>query len=121
MNVRRITFEYLDVSIDVLPAVVAENAVFRAAFAAYVQPYRLAAQLGRLSEDTARRGLAKAYAEGVITGSPTPALCDYGRADWERWLLEHPDEFETIRAVCEVAENFKDQADGEVPEPPAAA
>lgn len=107
---RRIVFEYLDppLRLDVLPADVNVNAVFRAAAITHAQPAALAAMVGRLSEDAARRRLARAYAEGVITGSPTEGYTHYSRDDWCAWLLAHPEEFDRVRGICEVLSNFED-------------
>jgi hypothetical protein len=113
MNLRRLVFQYDDdptnpvngVKIDFLPADPSVNAVFRAALQAHVQPYALSAHLGRLTEPTAIKALAKAYAEGVITGSPCDALMNMTRGDWEQWLIDHPDEFERLREEAEPKED----------------
>lgn len=107
MALRRIVFEYLGVSVDVSEASVERNLIFRAACMTYVQPYSLAAQVGRLGDDVATEALAKAYAAGVVAGSPDPALADLDEQGWVRWLLSHPEEFDQIRAICEHPDNFK--------------
>lgn len=105
---RRINLAYVPIRIDVLPADPEINPVYRAASLAFVQPYSLAASLGRLREETSVRALARAYAEGVICGSPDDEYIYYDREDWVRWLTAHPEEFGTIRSICEVRKNFED-------------
>lgn len=107
MNVRRLRFDYIPVAIDILPADPKVNRIYAAAAMAHVQHLTLASQVGRLSEEVATRALAKAYAEGVIVGSPTPGYEEFDRTDWERWLNENPDEFSQLRSIAEVSENFE--------------
>lgn len=107
MNMRRLRFDYIPIAIDILPADPKVNRIYAAAAMAHVQHLTLAAQLGRVSEDRAEQALAKAYAEGVVVGSPTPGYEHYERSDWERWLLAHRDEFAQLRSIAEVPENFE--------------
>lgn len=106
--VRRIAFEYLDVEIDVLPAIMALNPVYEAACKAWVMPLEWAVRAKRHSEQGSNLALMKAYAEGVVVGSPTPALEDFKPEDWIRWFKEHPEEWQRLRGICEAPENFQE-------------
>ena len=108
MDIRRVRFAYLAgaPAIDVLPADPKANRIFAAALMAHVQPYALAARLGRLAEGTAERSLALAYAEGVVIGSPTSEL-QMDRHGWVSWLLAHPREFAILRSIAEDPEQWK--------------
>lgn len=109
---RRLRFAFEDepeaptngLCIDFYPADPRVNCLFRAAMAAHVQPYMLAARVGRLSEDTATRALARAYAEGVISGSPSEELHCHSTAEWAEWLVANPREFEILREHAEPRE-----------------
>lgn len=108
--VRRINFQYVPIRIDVLRAST-DNPVYRAALMTYIQPFALAARLGRVSEEAATLAWAKVYAEAVIVGSPDDPYVGYDRAAWIQWLTEHPEEFERLRELCTPAENFQDGAE----------
>lgn len=100
--IKRIRFEYLDdLTIDCYEADPGVNAIFRACLMQHVQPHMLAARLGRLSEETATLNLAKAYSQGVISGSPTPGFDAFSHEQWREWLIEHPHEFTSIREALE--------------------
>lgn len=103
MAVRRIRFAYLpgEPAIDCRPPHVDLNLDFRDAVMRNLAPLKLAQRLGRLSETTARRALARAYAEGVVTGSPTAALEQLDTEGWEEWLLANPDEFDELRRLLD--------------------
>jgi hypothetical protein len=87
-------------SVDVMPAIPEVNPLFRAASIAFVRPLSLASALGRVSEHVGRRALVRAYAEGVICGSPSPEADGWGRKEWIAWLEAHPDEFDWIRNLA---------------------
>lgn len=106
--VRRIRFEYLDVDIDVVAAD-PSNMVFGLLVKTHLGPLSLAAELGRLTEETALQKMALIYAEAIIVGSPTPSLEQNTRADWEQWLITHPEEFVSLREICECPDNFVEE------------
>lgn len=122
MNLRRICFPYLSppIKIDVWPADLESNAVYRAACIAWLKPLELAARVGRVDEEAGRTRLAWVYAEGVIQGSPSPQCDGWGRDEWRQWLLDHPEEFDRLRGICEVTTNFEDVPDDAPPRPTAA-
>ena len=110
---RRIRFEYLDgLEIDFRPAVLELNPIFAAGVIQWVQPLQLAAQLPddhprHLSDQRATAALAKAYAIGVMQGSPEPGADAPAKPkQWEEWLIANPAEFESIRAIAEIESNF---------------
>lgn len=112
MRVTRLDMtEDFGVEVDILPAVPEFNPLFNAAATACIKPLSLSAHLGRLSEEVAQEALARAYAEGVIVGSPTPELEHLDREGWYQWLLQHPDEFAIIRSIAEVKRNFDPDAE----------
>lgn len=118
---RRIQFEYLDgLEIDFRPAVLDLNPLFVAASVAWIQPLTLAAQLPEdhprhLGEERANRAMAKAYSMSVMVGSSTSDELDgFTAAEWEAWLLEHPEEFASIRSVAEIRTNFVDETEDEI-------
>ena len=92
----RFQFDDGDVVIDFMLADLATNCIFRASYMAHIQPYEWATRLGRVSDQRNLELLAKVYAEGVITGSPEGEYQDYTVADWEKWLLEHPNQLMTL-------------------------
>lgn len=107
MILRRLVFAYSgDARVDVYPADFELNPAFAAAVEAYVKPYALAEELGRLDEDAARWALARAYAAAVIYGSPDEDLAGLDREGWVSWLLEDPVRFDDLRALCEDRTNF---------------
>jgi len=109
VNQRRVVFEYLDgLAIDIMPADIDLNPVYQAAVLTHLRPYTLAASLGRLSEERSEQLLARVYADGIIVGSPTDGHDKWRQADWEKWLLEHKEEFATLRSVAETPEAFKE-------------
>lgn len=108
MNARRILFEYRNIEIDIFPADPEINMLFRAASMAYLKPLTFASQSGRLSEERAVEALAAAYAEGVISGSPTPELTNLDTLGWRKWLLANPHEFNSLRGIAEHKDNFKE-------------
>ena len=109
MAMRCIEFAYIPARINVMPADPKLNVLFRAASMTYLQPFALAVELGRLTEATALKNLAMAYGEGVIAGSPDEELMDFTPRDWTKWLLDHPEEFEQLKGICEVSSNFVDE------------
>ena len=111
MNIRTISFDYLDVQINVAVADPELNPLYRAASITYVQPISFAIALGRVDEQRATDALARCYAEGVIVGSPTPGLDAYGVKEWYSWLKAHPAEFDQLRGLCEVTANFDPNAE----------
>ncbi len=114
--VRCINFEYLPARIHVLPADLETNLLFRLAAKTHLEPFKVAADLGRLSEETATRNLALAYAEGVIVGSPDDELTKLNQSGWFDWLMSHPDEFDHIRGICEFPANFVDEVPDDDPD-----
>lgn len=116
-TMRQIVFSYIPLSINCLPADPAINPLFRQAGDEHIQPYYLAAESGRLSEETALQYLAIAYAEGVIVNSPDPGFKDFTVPEWVEWLIMNPEDFAILRSICEVTENFidEDDADGNTP------
>ena len=44
----------------------------------------------------------------MVSGSPSPGLTELDTEGWRKWLLEHPEEFKTLRGIAEVEDNFKD-------------
>lgn len=112
MDIRRITFggnfPKPHLSIDCWPPFVDLNPLYRAASMHFVQPYKLAIDAGKLSEESAVRVLAQAYAEGVIAKSPTDGFQDLKGSDWIDWLVEHPDHFADLRAHVEVRRLWDD-------------
>lgn len=99
-----INFEDHGVSFDVGPAFPDLNTLYRAAAFAFVKPYTLSAQLGRISEERSTELLASAYAEGVIFDS-RPAM---SRSEVRDWLIAHPTEFTIIRSYAEHRPNFEE-------------
>lgn len=106
MILRRVELRYLGVEVDVYPAVLGMNPVYEAGIQEYLVPYQLAASVERLTEETAQRALAQLYAAAVIHGSPSITLAGLDREGWVSWLLENPDAFDDLRAVCEDPDNF---------------
>lgn len=108
--VRRLQFADLgDVCVNVVAADVHRNHLFALLAKAHLSPLTLAAELGRLTEETASRKLAHVYAQSVIVGSDTPELEHNTPAQWEEWLLAHPVEFAAMRAVCENPDCFVEE------------
>lgn len=120
---RNVRFEYLDgLEVSIRVAHMEHNAIFRAGVITWVQPLTLAASLPeghprRLSEEQALEVMAKLYGMGVMAGSRTNVQLDQASPDdWSDWLLEHPDEFELLRSVAPIPENFGlDEAAPKVP------
>lgn len=112
MRLRRVCLEYVPVRIDIMPAIAELNPFYRAAAMAFVQPYSLSAALGRITEETATDALARAYAEGVISGSPDAPFTAYSTHEWYHWLIDHPAEFADLRSVAEMKSNFVEGEDG---------
>jgi hypothetical protein len=112
MDVRRITFRAPfpepHLSIDCWPPFVDWNLLFRAAFRSFVDPYQLAIQAGKVSEETATRVMAQAYSEGVAAGSPTEGYESMTGPDWCAFFLKHPDHFEELRSYLEVRHNWEE-------------
>ncbi len=113
---RTINFDYLDdLKVRFRAAVLGDtNPLYQAVTIAFIQPLELAASLPeghprKLTEDRAEKALAKAYAHGVMEGRPGGQGENeppFRPQEWEAWLLEHLEEFATIRSVAEVEENF---------------
>ncbi len=113
MDFLRVRFSSLGgFAVDALPAVPELNPLFRASAMAWVRPLSLASQLGRVSEGVALRALARAYAEGVIAGSPTPEASGWGPGEWVAWLLAHPGEFDALRAIVGRRKTWEDLVPG---------
>lgn len=127
MQLKRFRFEYMgDVAVDCYPADPAINSVFRACLEQFVKPFMLAERVGRLSEEQATANLAKAYAQGVVAGSPSPGMTEFSYREWESWLIAHPDEFATLRdqlepkaEIISLAERMLDGQDVRVAQPEA--
>lgn len=114
--IRRLEFRVpgsneVELALHIGPAVVGMNALFDAACMAFVKPYSLAQQAGRLTEEEALVPLAKAYAEAVIVRSESPEHEGFRPADWEKWLLANPEKFAIIRSIAEVKRNFDPDAE----------
>lgn len=107
--------------VDVMPAIPEVNPLFRAASIAYVAPLSLASRVGRVSEVVGRRALARAYAEGVVCGSPSPEADGWGPAEWAAWLLGHPGEFDWIRSLASRAKVWEQLLPGSTVEASASA
>lgn len=107
-----IKFEAHEVEFDVGPAFTDLNPLYRAAAIAYVQPYTLSSQLGRISEERSTELLAAAYAEGVIFDSRPTMTSQEIRS----WLIAHPNEFTIIREYAEHRRNFE-EGDGNAESP----
>lgn len=122
MQLRRIRFNYKGtpdegcetdgMAIDFYPADPRVNCLFKAAADSFVAPLNFAQRSGRLSEERATEALAKAYAEGVVAGSPCPQFDGYTTRDWAHWLVKHPDEFEDLRAVA-IPEDLRGEGPGD--------
>lgn len=112
MELRRITFEGLGLSIDCWPAIPEHNAIFDAARKAILAPHQLAITAGLIADETALRIFAKCYAEGVIEGSPSPDFCDFSHDDWAEWLASHPEEFDDLQQVVSNPAHFGLSAHG---------
>jgi hypothetical protein len=110
MDIRTITFaapfDEPHVSIDCWPPFVDINIIFMAAFKSFVAPYQLAIDAGKVSDETATRVMAQAYAEGVIARSRTPGYEKFKGRDWLAFFLKHPDHFDELRRACEVRRNW---------------
>jgi len=102
-------FKDLGVSFVVGPAFSDLNTLYHAASLAFVKPYILSVQLGRLSEERSQELLASTYAEGVVFESEPPM----SPTDVRAWLLAHPEEFTIIREYAEHRANFEDEENGE--------
>ncbi|MGB5810116.1 MAG: hypothetical protein WBG86_06270 [Polyangiales bacterium] len=91
------------------------NPIFRIVAGSRIRPYSLAIENDMVSETTALRIFAEAYAEGVIDRSTTPGFEGWTIEQWRVWLLDHPDHFEELRAICEHRPNWnlpKEEPDG---------
>ena len=110
--IREVEFSYLDgLTITVGPAAPDLNPLFAAAYIAFLEPLTLAARLPddhprALTEARARPALAKAYAEGVVFGADDPTFDGYTPAQWEEWLLENDEEFDSLISVVQMRSNF---------------
>ena len=115
MEKRRIRLEMEDcppfVTIDCAPPFPDLNLFFRAAAQAFIAPYQLAIDVGKLTEASAERIYAMAYAEGVIMSSPTEGFESFEPADWTQWLIEHPIHFRNLREICDYRRNWEDADD----------
>ena len=90
----------------------AENQDFVDALTDLYAPYKLADAAGALTEETGNRILAEAYAQAVIVGSTSPDLADFEPEEWAAWLIENPDEFQTIQHVAAAPESWEAMAVG---------
>lgn len=119
MEIRRITFKAPfpepHLSLDCWPPFPEVNSVYAAAAKAFIDPYRLALEVGKIEEKTALHFFARLYSEGVIDKSPTPGFEKLTQVDWATWLMDHPDHFAELRALCEHEGNWpkmKEALDG---------
>ncbi len=106
--------------LECLPPFPDLNLLFRVASHAILDPYRLAIELGKVTEETATRLYARLYAEAVIRASPTPGFEDMTRERWAEWLIEHPVHFTNLRSFCDFRNNWvpvKDAAESDTLEP----
>jgi hypothetical protein len=113
---RQVRFDYLDgLTFEVRQADLEVNPLFAAATIAWIQPLQLASSLPeghprKLSEERANAAMVKVYAMAIIWGNPDPSAEAPATPEvWEAWLLEHPDEFLSVREVAGDAEAYKDQ------------
>jgi hypothetical protein len=121
--IRTVEFSYLDgLEVHIRPAVLDLNPLYLAACQTWLSPLKLAGLLPEghpraLTEKRAVAGLAKCYAMAVCAGSNVDEMDAWQPDQWEAWLLEHPDEFESLRTVAPVRTNFVPEDD---PRPPGA-
>lgn len=117
MEIRRVTFAEPfpepHLSIDCWPPFPDLNMLFAAAAKAFVDPYTLAAQMGKISEESAIMVQAQAYAEGVVANSQTEGYEAYGVREWLAFFLEHPDHFDELRRHLEVRRNWDDPTEAQ--------
>lgn len=110
MDIRRITFvapfAEPHLSIDCWPPFEELNAFYERAALSFLRPYQTAIDAGKIEEATAVRVLAKVWAFACIAKSPTPGFEKFKEADWERWLVLHPEHFEEMRAILGVRRNW---------------
>lgn len=78
------------------------NVCYDAAVKAYVQPYALGIQAGRVSEEKQLEIQMKAYACGVVMRTD-PQMTEEEVFEWFR---EHPSEFATLFSYADHRENF---------------
>lgn len=82
------------------------NPIFEAVAAARIRPYALAIEHGAISEESALKIYAQAYAEGVIDRSLDIPYDKYTILAWERWLLANPDHFKELREHVDCRTNW---------------
>jgi hypothetical protein len=110
MRTATIRFEPAGWEIEIYPAT-DENEEYVRIMKATAFPHQLAIDLGKLSDERAYGILAQVVAETVIMGSPTPGLPE-NAADWQTWLLEHPEELETILLTARLPDDWEEMAGG---------
>lgn len=111
METAVVEFAWSGRSVEIKPAT-ETNVEFIAALQELYRPYQLADKADALSEQTATRILAEAYAQSVIVGSTSPDLHDMSPEEWAAWLIEHPDEFNAIQQVSGAPEQWETMARG---------
>ena len=111
-EIRRVTFKAPfaepHLSIDCWPPFADLNAIFMAASKAFLDPYRLAIDCGKLSDERADDLLMQAFAEGVVASSPTPGYEGWSGREWLKFFRENPDHFDELRRHLTVRRNWDD-------------
>lgn len=107
----RLTFRYLDLSIDFAPALPDVNEDFRAVSEEVFAPYEVAIKLGRYSEESCERRLIEVYSRSVIMGSPSPKFENFDALEWQAFMLGHRDEFRRLQCMAETRAHW-DQLEG---------
>lgn len=106
----RIRFDPAGWEIDIFPAT-QENEEYVELIKELAAPHQLALSIDRLTDARAADILARAYAETIIEGSPTPGLPE-SPDGWHAWLIEHPEEFETIVRTAMAPDLWEEMAGG---------
>lgn len=79
------------------------NVCYDAAVKVYVQPYALALEAGRLSEEKQLEIQMRAYACGVVMRTEPPMT----EEQVFEWFQGHPGEFATLFSFADHRENFE--------------
>jgi hypothetical protein len=103
-----VIFEDHGVTFECAPAVLRLNAVYRAAVEALLRPQIFRSFAGAIDEKKSRDLLAQVYVQSVIVSSEPP-MTERERYDW---LLDHPFEFDELRAYAEHEPSFTGGSDG---------
>lgn len=107
----RVNFAYLGIRVDIAPAILDLNPVFRAACLHYLRPAMTRKLGASLDNYHAEQMLVSCYARGgVIAGSPDEPYASWDESQWEDWLLANREEFRTIRSFAEVKANWDPDA-----------